>query len=70
MREMEMISVPRVRDYLLDLQDRICAGLELEDGAAGFLEDDWSRGHEENQEVPALGGGGRSRVLSNGAAFE
>ena len=67
---MEMISVPRVRDYLLDLQDRICSGLEGEDGSASFLTDEWSRQHEADGDQPALGGGGRTRVLSNGAVFE
>lgn len=67
---MEMISVARVRDYLLELQDQICAGLEAEDGSASFLSDNWSREHEEGREEPALGGGGRSRVLSKGAVFE
>jgi len=66
----EVISVARVKDYLLDLQDQICAGLETEDGSAGFLEDDWSRTHEDRREGPGLGGGGRSRVLSKGAVFE
>jgi coproporphyrinogen III oxidase len=70
MSEMEAISVGRVGDYLLDLQDRICAGLEKEDGAAGFLEDDWTREHEDSQEGQALGGGGRTRVLSHGSVFE
>lgn len=50
-----------VKDYLLDLQDRICAAFESEDGAARFREDAWER--------PA-GGGGRTRVLRNGAVFE
>ncbi|MFH1499903.1 MAG: oxygen-dependent coproporphyrinogen oxidase [Verrucomicrobiota bacterium] len=50
-----------VKTYLLDLQDRICAALEAADGTARFVEDNWSR--EE-------GGGGRSRVLSDGAVFE
>ncbi|QKT03487.1 oxygen-dependent coproporphyrinogen oxidase [Ectothiorhodospiraceae bacterium 2226] len=50
-----------VKAYLLDLQDRICAGIEEEDGAARFMEDAWER--------PA-GGGGRSRVLQEGAVFE
>ena len=67
---MEVISVAGVKDYLLDLQDQICAGLETEDGSAGFLEDDWSRTHKNSQEGPSLGGGGRSRVLSNGSIFE
>jgi coproporphyrinogen III oxidase len=60
--------VARVRTYLLDLQDRICQALEAEDGKARFGEDSWQR-------APASGGslsdgGGRSRVLSDGAVFE
>jgi coproporphyrinogen III oxidase len=43
------------------LQDRICAALEQIDGAATFQEDPWQR--------PG-GGGGRSRVLQDGAVFE
>ena len=50
-----------VKTYLLDLQDRICRALEAEDGAATFAEDNWTR---------AEGGGGRSRVLAEGAVFE
>jgi len=50
-----------VKDYLLDLQDRICAGLQAEDGQALFQEDSWVR--EE-------GGGGRSRVITDGGVFE
>ena len=47
--------------YFRDLQDRICAGLAARDGGATFREDVWDR--------PA-GGGGRSRVMENGAVFE
>ncbi len=50
-----------VKNYLLDLQDRICAGLQAEDGGSTFAEDSWIR--EE-------GGGGRSRVITNGSVFE
>lgn len=50
-----------VRAYLLDLQDRICAALEDADGRARFAEDAWER---------AEGGGGRTRVLEEGAVFE
>jgi coproporphyrinogen III oxidase len=50
-----------VRAYLLDLQDRICAALEVEDGAGRFEEDSWERPE---------GGGGRSRVLTGGAVLE
>jgi len=50
-----------VRDYLLRLQDNICAALEQEDGSATFHEDTWKRPE---------GGGGRSRVIAAGAVFE
>ena len=50
-----------VKSYLLDLQERICAVLEAEDGTGRFHEDSWER--EE-------GGGGRSRVLTGGAVIE
>ena len=50
-----------VRTYLLGLQDSICSALEKEDGGARFQEDMWTR---------TEGGGGRSRVLSEGAVFE
>jgi len=50
-----------VKKYLLDLQDRICAALAAEDGGAQFVEDSWVR---------AEGGGGRSRVLTEGAVIE
>jgi len=54
-------NISAVRSYLLDLQDRICAAVEAEDGVARFAEDSWERPE---------GGGGRSRVLSEGAVFE
>ena len=54
-------DVAAVKAYLLDLQDRICRALEAEDGAARFTEDNWTR---------TEGGGGRSRVLADGAVFE
>ena len=50
-----------VKQYLLDLQDRICGEFEVEDAAAGFREDAWER--------PG-GGGGRTRVMREGAVFE
>ncbi len=72
---MTNIAVQAVRDYLLGLQDRICTKLEIEDGQAEFLKDDWSRTHdgeqaEENLGEPALDGGGRTRVLCHGDVFE
>jgi coproporphyrinogen III oxidase len=51
----------RVEHYLRQLQDRICHAIEQVDGQATFHEDAWER--------PA-GGGGRTRVLRNGAVFE
>ncbi|MFT5788423.1 MAG: coproporphyrinogen III oxidase [Shewanella sp.] len=50
-----------VKAFLLDLQTRICNGLQALDGSAQFVEDSWKR--EE-------GGGGQSRVLTAGAVFE
>lgn len=50
-----------VKAYLLDLQERICAALAEEDGGGKFIEDSWVR---------AEGGGGRSRVLTEGAVIE
>ena len=50
-----------VKNYLLDLQDRICSALQNEDGKEKFIEDSWQRDE---------GGGGRSRVMENGAVIE
>ena len=58
---MSQPSVAEVKAYLLDLQDRICSALAAEDGGADFVEDSWDRPE---------GGGGRSRVIKNGAVFE
>lgn len=55
------MSVSAVKTYLLGLQDRICLALAGEDGGEGFAEDTWER---------SAGGGGRTRVLSNGLVFE
>lgn len=51
----------RASAYFLDLQDRICSALEQLDGMARFHEDRWER---------EAGGGGRTRVIQNGAVFE
>jgi len=58
---MSQPNIQAVKDYLLQLQDNICQQLEAEDGKATFLEETWDR-----QE----GGGGRSRVMADGAVFE
>ncbi len=57
---MNTIDIDAVKNYLLDLQERVCAALTREDGQT-FREDKWER---------AEGGGGRSRVLAEGAVFE
>lgn len=51
----------RFYQYIEDLQDRITGALEKEDGKARFREDLWKRPE---------GGGGRTRVIENGAVFE
>src|SRR5210317_1017551 len=55
------MSIERVKNYLLGLQDSICRGLEKEDGTGRFEEDLWQR---------EAGGGGRTRVLAQGGVFE
>ena len=55
------MPIERVKNYLLQLQDQICAGLEAEDGSGRFKEDLWER---------EAGGGGRTRVLEQGEVFE
>jgi coproporphyrinogen III oxidase len=47
--------------YIRDLQDRICAGVASMDGGAHFQEDLWERPE---------GGGGRTRVIENGAVLK
>jgi coproporphyrinogen III oxidase len=47
--------------FIHQLQDNICAALETVDGKATFFEDKWER---------AEGGGGKTRVISNGNVFE
>ncbi|WP_114792415.1 oxygen-dependent coproporphyrinogen oxidase [Niabella yanshanensis] len=48
-------------EFIHDLQNRICAALEQEDGKAKFVEDEWARDG---------GGGGKTRVIANGDVFE
>jgi coproporphyrinogen III oxidase len=58
---MEDVSIEDVKNWLLSLQERICTELQDEDGTGVFREDEWQRPE---------GGGGRSRVLVDGAVFE
>jgi len=54
-------DINAVKEYLLSLQNSICAELEAEDGLGKFEQDNWQR---------EAGGGGQSRVLTDGAVFE
>jgi coproporphyrinogen III oxidase len=54
-------EIAAVEQFLTRLQDTICAEIERLDGHARFREDRWTR---------AEGGGGRTRVLRDGAVFE
>ena len=54
-------SIGEVGEYFRSLQQRITHALEDADGKEKFRSDDWER---------EAGGGGRSRVLANGAVFE
>jgi coproporphyrinogen III oxidase len=54
-------NIDAVKAYLLNLQNTICKALEGEEKEARFFEDCWERSE---------GGGGRTRVLSNGKVFE
>lgn len=55
------VNQKTISAWLQNLQDSICQSLEKADGNAKFKEEQWSR--EE-------GGGGRSRVMENGAVIE
>jgi len=58
---MDLPDLAAVTAYFHTLQDRICTAVEGEDGTARFREDAWQRD---------AGGGGRTRVLAQGAVFE
>ncbi len=58
---MSDIDPQKIVDYLHGLQDHICSEIERCDGEAKFSEDQWTRDQ---------GGGGRTRVLTNGKVFE
>lgn len=55
------INIDAVRNYLSELQISICAGLEQADASKHFAIDNWLR---------ESGGGGSTRVLTDGAVFE
>lgn len=58
---MSQPDINAVRKYLLRLQDNICDALERADGQGKFIEDAWQRD---------AGGGGRTRLLTDGAVIE
>jgi coproporphyrinogen III oxidase len=52
--------------YIQKLQDQICSGLEVADGATKFREDIWTRVLDEQGEAKRPeGGGGRTRVIES-----
>ena len=57
----EPVKLEPVKQYLLALQDTICDAIAAADGQAKFIEENWDR---------EAGGGGRTRVLTDGAVFE
>ncbi|WPP53078.1 oxygen-dependent coproporphyrinogen oxidase [Catalinimonas niigatensis] len=56
-----MYNKEEITQWFMSLQDDICDELETADGSAKFLEDPWER--EE-------GGGGRTRILTQGNVIE
>lgn len=58
---MKEITKESIADWFRSLQDQICSGLEKLDGKSHFLEDQWQRPE---------GGGGRTRVIKDGALIE
>jgi len=58
---MSTVNINVVIEFLKSLQDQICSALEAADGSGKFIEDNWQR---------AEGGGGRTRVLTNGSVIE
>jgi coproporphyrinogen III oxidase len=57
----QLPDVDAVKTYLLALQDNICRALAEEDGGGQFATDEWTRPE---------GGGGRTRLMADGAVFE
>src|SRR5690606_23394988 len=59
-KDSPMIDINATREYFTGLQDGIVAEFERLDGGS-FRTDSWTRGE---------GGGGRSRLIEDGALFE
>ncbi|NQZ21270.1 MAG: oxygen-dependent coproporphyrinogen oxidase [Colwellia sp.] len=58
---MSKVNIETVIEFLKSLQDNICSALETADGSGQFVEDNWIRKE---------GGGGRTRVMTNGTVIE
>ncbi len=58
---MAAVDIQPVIAFMQQLQDQICSGIEAVEPGAKFQQDCWAK---------ASGGGGRSRVLTDGAIFE
>ncbi len=56
-----MLKKEAITDWFRELQEGICSALEEEDGKGKFHEDQWQR---------MEGGGGRSRVMTDGRVIE
>jgi len=56
-----MITKEQIAEQYQLIQDEICAGLELADGNAKFVEEIWERDG---------GGGGRTRIIQHGSVLE
>ncbi|MHB1176945.1 MAG: oxygen-dependent coproporphyrinogen oxidase [Daejeonella sp.] len=56
-----MVTKEKVAESYRQIQDEICAGLELADGKSTFEEETWER---------EGGGGGRTRIIQNGNILE
>ncbi|WP_299878773.1 oxygen-dependent coproporphyrinogen oxidase [uncultured Cocleimonas sp.] len=65
---MQAPDIQAVKDYLLGLQDSICEQLAEEDGKGIFEEDSWTR--IPKPDSPVMYGGGRTRLLVDGAVIE
>lgn len=61
MNSNNQVNIENVKTFLLALQDKICQSLEDADGQGRFIEDNWQR---------EAGGGGRTRVLTDGQVIE
>lgn len=59
-KELPPNAIEQIKFYLLQLQNAMCSTLETLDKKASFIEDTWQRPH---------GGGGITRVMTNGGLF-